>query len=101
MRLDRRVEVSARAQRDLRGIFQYTLEIWGERQSREYEARLYASFENLVQFPELGVEVLHRERRFRRLLVEQHVVYYRATPAMVVIVRVIHAHRDDAFSVLA
>lgn len=73
---------------DLDGIATYTRGQWGDEMARAYLETLRSACESLARFPERGMRSL--VPGYRRLSVERHAVYYRATKAGVVIVRVLH-----------
>ena len=85
--------LSVYAEKDLVGIFDYTLETWGETQFQRYHRLLNQALESLCQDPD-HPRSKKREELFRdckSLAVGRHVVLYRGRDDMVVeIARVLH-----------
>jgi toxin ParE1/3/4 len=82
------------ALRDMENIWQYTAERWGLAQAERYTDRLTNCFETLAQSPLSGTSCSHIRPGYRRQSVESHVVYYRAEPEAVTVVRILHERMD-------
>ncbi len=91
----RKVEISASARRDLRGIWRYALEMWDEEQADAYSSDLEMRLRSLAEYPERGHEVPKRPG-VRRVRMREHLIYYRATTATVTVLRVVHARMDSS-----
>src|SRR5687768_7263837 len=87
-----RLTTDARADRD--DILLYGLLSWGEAQMRDYESALDRAIQRLAVCPNLGRA---RDEVFpgcRSLVVEQHVIYYRADNDEIDISRILHQRQD-------
>jgi plasmid stabilization system protein ParE len=60
----------------------------------EYEARFTRAFEFLLENPAVGSMARYRGRVYRRWSVGGHIVVFRQTIEMLVIVRVMHGASD-------
>jgi toxin ParE1/3/4 len=87
--------LSPRAQRDLDGVFDYSVGRWGLPQALRYTDLIEAASADLAEAPMQAQECLNIRPGYRRRTVEQHVIYFRMTPYGIAIVRVLH-HRMDA-----
>lgn len=82
------------ARDDLIAIWRYSFEEWGEAQADRYLAEIEAGIRRLQQHPELGKNRDDIRRGYRSLQVNRHILYYRVTPSVIRIVRVLHARMD-------
>ena len=90
----RRLVLLPEARGDLRHILLFTEQRWGKVQRQNYRGRLFAVFDELARFPNLGrlrPEFGADTLSFR---VGQHVVLYRFTDFQLIISRVLHVRRD-------
>lgn len=83
-----------RARQDLKAIWRYSFEQWGEMQADKYLAELAAGIAQLGDNPRLGKPRDDLRPGYRSLRVNEHMVYYMLTPSTVRIVRVLHAGMD-------
>lgn len=86
--------LSKRAQQDLLRIEQYTSEQWGDQAALIYMQRLRVAMEDVAAFKHLGTVVKPAYRAMRKLVVEQHVMFYRPQGRDLLIVRVLHTRQD-------
>jgi len=86
--------VSPAALNDLKAIYRYGLEHWGQAQSARYLDTLRAQFWTLTAQPYLGVERAELFPDLRSLVVGRHVLFYRVCSNQVEMVRVLHARQD-------
>jgi toxin ParE1/3/4 len=89
-----RLLINPEAQADIRDLLQYTLETWGRAQRDKYKAHILGAMQRLREYPEIGEERDDLGKPYRRLVVEQHVIYYRIEPKVVRVIRVLHSRRD-------
>lgn len=68
---------------------------WGAEQWRTYSRALAAGINRLAGFPELGESHLDLKPGTRSFRIEMHVVYYRATPKTLRILRVRHIRASE------
>jgi toxin ParE1/3/4 len=83
-----------RARQDLKSIWRYSFEEWGEGQADKYLAELNSGIIRLRDNPRLGKPRDELRPGYRSLRVNEHMVYYVLTPSAVRIVRVLHAQMD-------
>jgi len=86
--------IAPAARNDLKGIYQYSLRQWGKTQSDIYLAAIKDQFWSLAEQPLIGVERLELLPNTRSLLIQSHIVYYRATDTRIEIIRVLHGRQD-------
>jgi len=85
-----RASVSREAETDIDQIATYTSNAWGWRQTDRYLDQLEESFQILAQHPAIGRSCDSIQEGLRRFEVGKHVVFYRAEPEGILIVRVLH-----------
>ena len=90
MRTLRKFSVSRRAQSDLRAIAKYTVEKWGAEQAITYIKGLEACFKMLGERPRMGRACDEVSSGLHRHELGRHVMFYRARPGQIRIVRVLH-----------
>lgn len=86
--------LSAHAENDLVGIFQYTEKEWGRSQATAYLHEVYAGFQHLVDFPEAGRARPEVAEHIRSWRVGRHVVFYTLRKKIIYVVRVMHGTSD-------
>lgn len=82
--------IRPRAQADLKGIWRYGFEQWGEAQANRYLRDLERGIKGLLDFPELGVPYGLVREGYRALHVSRYLVYYRNQKGRLEVVRVLH-----------
>jgi toxin ParE1/3/4 len=82
-----------RAEGDLEGIYDYTVETWSRQQAQNYLKELFEAFQGLVSGTRVG-----RDARLgygvMKLPVGSHVVFYQISEDGIDIVRVLHQAMD-------
>ena len=86
--------VRPRARRDLKDIWRYTVQQWGEAQADQYLYDLDREIQGLLKFPDLGTPCDPIRAGYRRLQVKRHLVFYRRDGQHLEIVRVLHDAMD-------
>ena len=89
-----RYHFTEKAERDLEGIIDYTLQQWGVSQADTYLDDLETRAQLLADNPDLGTK---REALSERLLsfpYESHILYYITGSHGITIVRVLHQNMD-------
>lgn len=86
--------LSPRAQRDLDGIFDYTVEQWGLPQAQRYTDLIEAACARLAETPHQSQDCAIIRPGYRRRSVEQHVIYFRQTRQGIAIIRILHQRMD-------
>ncbi|MBT9590657.1 MAG: type II toxin-antitoxin system RelE/ParE family toxin [Thiobacillus sp.] len=82
------------AERDLENIWLYTRRQWSTEQADRYTAILANAFAELAQAPQTAPGCDRIRSGYRRLSVERHMIYFRATDYGIAIVRVLHDRMD-------
>jgi toxin ParE1/3/4 len=85
-----KVKISNRAELDLIGIGRFTLRKWGLDQAISYINTLRDAVDCLVSPPEIGRKCDDLLKGYRRMEVASHVVFYKASPSKVYLVRILH-----------
>jgi toxin ParE1/3/4 len=83
-----------KAERDLDGIINYTVQEWGASQANTYLDCLESRAQLLAENPDLGIT---RETISEGLLsfpYESHILYYEKHARGIVLVRILHQHMD-------
>ena len=83
--------LSSRAEADLAGIADYTIETFGIEQARRYRDEFETCFENLAENPRRGRSAEPLAPGLRRFEHRSHVVFYVEDGNGVLIVRILHA----------
>ena len=88
------VRLSTRAEADLVGIADYTIETFGIEQARRYRVDLEECFRNLAKNPRLGRRAEWLAPGLRRFEHRSHAVFYTEYEGGVLIVRILHVRMD-------
>jgi toxin ParE1/3/4 len=86
--------LSPKAQRDLDGIFDYTVERWGLLQALRYTDLIEAACARLANAPLQSQDCAVIRPGFRRRNVEQHAIYFRQTSYGIAVIRILHQRMD-------
>ena len=87
--------LTKKAVEDLTAIWEYTFETWSERQADKYYAMLAASFEQILEHPEMGKKYPEVDAGLMGLRVGRHIVFYRVMPANnIEVIRILHQSMD-------
>ena len=92
----RKIHVSALAESDLIGVWQYSFEEWGPDQADRYLDELDSNIKLLADNLDLGIKRDFVSDGYRVLFVASHAVYYTVTPSTIHIIRVLHGRMDPA-----
>lgn len=90
----RQICLHARAEIDLVDIWAYTYHEWNDLQADTYLDELHAAIRSLAENPQRGISRNPVRDGYRALFVNRHVIYYRLTPTIVAVVRVLHGQMD-------
>ena len=85
---------SRRAKADIRGIWDYTVDVWGTGQAGIYLGILEAAVDAIAENPKLGRPCNDIRQGYRKHLVGSHVLYYRLKRKGVFVVRILHQRMD-------
>ena len=88
--------LTRRAEGDLAGIADYTIERFGIEQARRYREGLESCFRMLADGPLIGRPAEGLSPGLRRYEVQAHIVFYRIEGDGILIVRVLHEKMDAA-----
>lgn len=88
--------LSPRAQRDLDGVFDYTVTRWDLAQALRYTDLIEAACADLAEAPQQAQGCAHIRPGYRRRGVEQHVIYFRPTSYGIAVARILHQRMDAA-----
>ena len=84
------------ATHDMIELYVYSLSEYGDARADHYQQVLESHFLTLVDNPLLGRDFSHIRQGVRRSLCQSHGIYYRATDAGILILRVLHQSSDPA-----
>jgi toxin ParE1/3/4 len=88
--------LSPRAQRDLDGVFDYTVAHRGLPQAMRYTDLIEAACVDLVEAPQQVHGCANIRPGYRRRSAEQHVIYFRPTDYGIAVIRILHQRMDAA-----
>jgi toxin ParE1/3/4 len=88
--------LSQRAQRDLDGVFDYTVAQWGLSQALRYTDLIESTCAALAEAPQQAQSCAFIRPGYRRRSVEHHVIYFPQTRYGIAIVRILHDRMDAA-----
>ena len=88
--------LSPKAQRDLDGIFDYTVAQWDLPQALRYTDLIEAACSGLAETPLQSQNCATIRPSYRRRNVEQHVIYFRQTSYGIAVIRILHQRMDAA-----
>lgn len=86
--------LSPKAQRDLEGIFDYTVQQWGLPQALRCADLIEATCAKLAEAPLQSQDCAIIRPGYRRRNVEQYAVYFRQASYGVAVVRILHQRMD-------
>ena len=82
------------AKSDLIEIWNYTIEVWGEKQAEKYLLDIKTKLEKLAGNPELGIQRPEVAPGYQSLPVGKHVIFYRQSGDYIEIVGILHGRMD-------
>jgi len=85
-----KIHIQALAKQDLKNIWLYSFNNWGEVQADRYFDELNAAFVLIAENPELGFACDYIRAGYRQFHINRHLIFYRATATKIHIVRVLH-----------
>lgn len=84
----------ASAEQDLKNIWLYTYETWGEAQADQYFNELDNGLKTLSQNPDIGKNRGSIRKGYRSFQINRHMVFYKVASFTIQIVRVLHVRMD-------
>jgi len=82
------------AKHDLKEIWRYTFERWGEQQAEKYVLQFEKRFNDLVNTPYLGRSRPDIQKDYRSFSEGKHIIFYRVTGAIIEIIGIPHVSMD-------
>jgi len=89
-----KVHIRKRAQQDLKNIWRYSFEHWGQRQADTYYDELKKGMEMILENPKIGIACDDIRQGYRQYHINHHLVFYRLTPTNIHVVRVLGENMD-------
>ncbi len=89
-----RAVLTPRAQKDLDEIWDYTLSRWGLDQAERYVRGIGDAIRSVAEDPRRGRPCNEIRPGYRKYSIGSHVLFYRARPTGVEIVRILHQRMD-------
>lgn len=86
--------LSPRAQADLDGIWDYTVETWGVDQAERYVRLIAEAINVIAASPVRGKRCAHIREGYRKYPAGSHVLFYRPTGEGIDVVRILHQQMD-------
>lgn len=86
--------ISEAAQADLKNLYQYGAQHWGQLQSVRYLERIKQQLWLLTEQPKTGKLRPELQHNLRSMPVESHTVFYQFSAEQVEIIRVLHGRQD-------
>lgn len=88
-------QISREAQEDLKQIWKYSADNWGEKTASQYMKKIAETIEvGLVYNPFLGNSCHDVRLHYRRYVVGSHIIFYKVSAKTIFIVRVLHKNMD-------
>ena len=80
---------------DLSEIWEYTIEVWSEKQADKYYDELISNFKEIAENPDLGKTYDRISKQLLGIKANKHVIFYRTlSKNYVEITRVLHERMD-------
>ena len=86
--------VSRAAEQDLKDIYVYSYQMFGEDQAERYTRDLHARFALIAEFPGIGLPTRLGKIVCLKFPTGSHVIYYRRIDDGILIGRILHAAQD-------
>lgn len=82
------------AKADLQGVWNYTVELWGEAKAETYIASLKEACESLLEHPKLGVALVQVDKDLRVYRCQHHFIFYLTDGRKVTFIAFLHERMD-------
>ena len=82
------------AKEDIKNIWLYSFNAWGETQADSYVLDLDQIICKLAQTPTIGVKLEKVKNNYRQYHTKHHLVFYRYTKTTLEVVRILHEKMD-------
>jgi len=91
----KKYSLSRKAEEDIRGIWDYTADMWGVEQAEKYLKGLEKRLEQLSDTPDtLGVKRESLKPDYMSSLYENHVIFFIKSENSIEVIRVLHQRMD-------
>ena len=88
-------KLTNKAVSDLSKIWEYTFEVWSEKQADKYYAELISNCEEIAENPALGKNYEGVSKQLLGIQANRHIIFYRAiSKDYVEITRILHERMD-------
>ncbi len=88
-------ELTNKAVEDLSKIWNYTFEVWSERQADKYYKMLISNYQEIADNPDLGKSYYGIARNLLGIKANRHIIFYRTiNENSVEITRILHERMD-------
>ena len=84
-----KILIRPEAIKDIKKIWYYTFETWGEKQADIYTTELGLAIDSLVDNPEIGFTIDHVRDGYRLYRFRHHFIIYTLTPIEIDITRIL------------
>ena len=91
-----KVHKQSLAEDDLENIWEYSFETQGESQADKYYDEFIKGMDLLANNPGLGVSCDEIREGYRQFKFNHHVVYYKVTPSILTVIRILHERMEPA-----
>ncbi len=88
------IVIRPRARSDIKKIWRYTCDNWGEKQADVYTDALGQAIEEMTENPEMGNSIEHIRKEYRLYHFKHHFVIYRLSSTVLDVVRVLGEKMD-------
>ncbi|HWB26076.1 MAG TPA: type II toxin-antitoxin system RelE/ParE family toxin [Chitinophagaceae bacterium] len=84
-----------KAVEDLSGIWEYTYDVWSERQADKYYGLLMSTCTELAENPEMGKAYSQVGKGILGFHVSRHIIFYQVrVPGEIDVIRILHERMD-------
>jgi toxin ParE1/3/4 len=83
------------ADKDLKNIYRYSTEKWGQVRADRYIIDIEKTFQNLAISNKQGRDCSHVRPNLRAFSVVSHVIFYKPTTYGIAVIRILHNSMDE------
>lgn len=85
-----KILIQPKAKEDIKNIWFYTFDAWGEKQADNYTTELGLTIESLVDNLEIGFTINHVKEGYRLYRFRQHFIVYRLGVDEILVTRILN-----------
>jgi toxin ParE1/3/4 len=89
-----RIHIQVRARADLKSIWHYSRQQWGEEQAETYLRDIERTIGKIAENPEIGFSCSYVRNGYRQYSVKRHMIFYKILSDRISVVRVLHERMD-------